>query len=311
MNRSTSSSAVGKTSFLARWFRFSLALSLLGFTSLSAKAEDLSTIHLGTSAYSTLYSGNYANNTNGGGPTFFVGGGPSASVPVTGWYDRSLILFDIASLIPEGSTIIDVKLTLTLAFPAGSSGGTPGTGDQTPRTISLFRLTSDWGQDTVSFSEKTSGGGTGGGTLPNPALHGATWNEAFYGQTAWETEGGGGDFVDTASASLAVDSNLNSPYTWGSTEALIADVQGWLDGTIANNGWILISADEEVNQSFRTFWSSEGAERQVALGNTSAASWAPDLEITYSTAVPEPAASAMLLAGIGGLALLRRFRRKA
>lgn len=283
-----------------------LALSL---SPLSAKATDLTTVHLDTSAYSTLYSQYYANNTNGGGPTFFVGGGPSASVPVTGWYDRALLRFDLASIIPAGSIITDVKLTLTLAFPAGSSGGTPGTGDQTPRLMSLSRLTSDWGQDTLSYSNKTSGGGTGGGTAPDPSLHGATWNESFSGQTAWQTAGGGGDFVSTPSASLAVTSNINSPYTWGSTSALVADVQGWLDGTIDNDGWILISSDEKVNQSFRTFWSQSGADRQVALGTAGAADWAPDLVITYE-AVPEPATSGLILAGLAGFAVLRRLHRK-
>ena len=263
-------------------------------------------VNVGTNVYSTLYSGPDANNTNGGGPVFFCGSGPTASGP-SGWHDRALLYFDVADNLPLGATVTSAQLTLSMSFAAGSSGSGTATGtDMSYHVMSLYQVTSPWGQDTVSESSHVvsgsngTGGGTGGGATPTPGLTGATWNQSFYGQTNWNTAGGGGDYNPLPSASQSVGYiGAGTQYTWGSAQ-LAADVQGWANGTTPNDGWILISNDETMNVSFRNFFSQAGA---IAQGQPT---WAPDLQITYT--VPEPASMA-LFAVFVPLLLCRRKRK--
>src|SRR5262249_30199495 len=105
---------------------------------LSARAD---TVTIGSANDTTIFA-RFVNNSDGGGPGMFAGtDGTSNSL-------RGLMKFSVAAVVPAGSTITDVQLTLNLGLVAGS-GGSP---DTTPRTITLNHVTSDWGEGTQGNS---------------------------------------------------------------------------------------------------------------------------------------------------------------
>lgn len=122
-----------------------------------------------------------------------------------------------------------------------------------------------------------------------------TWNDRFFGSnpaTPWTTPGG--DFVGTASASEVVNgTTIPSPYSWGSTAAMVADVQGWLDDPSTNFGWILKNEDEADATDFRAFLSREAADHN------------PQLVVTF-TPVPEPSTIILSLTALSTLLVARR-----
>jgi hypothetical protein len=242
-------------------------------------------VTIGALQDATIFQNN-VNNSNGGGVGIFSGGNSNLSAR------RGLISFDVAGNIPVGATITDVAMTLVLGQSAGS-GGQPGSGDQTPRTISLYALTNSWGEGTTPTSQTI--GGTGQGVAASPGD--ATWNARFFGSTNWTTPGG--DHVATASASLVVNNVFNAPYTWLSTPQLVSDVQGWLNNPGSNNGWEMINADEAGMQTFRAFYTKEWLADP---------SQRPKLTITYLAPVPVPAA--LWLFGSGLAAMVGMARRK-
>nr|MDZ8016453.1 DNRLRE domain-containing protein [Nostoc sp. ZfuVER08] len=249
-------------------------------------------ITIGAAKDTTIYQNN--NNSNGTGAGMFVGNNGANATR------RALTYFDIAGNIPTGATITNVQLTLFLGQVAGS-GGVPGSGDQTPRNISLFRVSNSWEEGT-SGPVPSSGsiGGTGEGFAPNPGD--ATWNDRFYdpiNPILWETPGG--DFAANPSATTTVSQNINAAYTWGSTTAMVADVQSWLDNPAGNFGWLLRSESESTRQSFRAFWTSNANDPALR----------PQLEITFAQPVPEPSTNLAALTVIGiGLAINQCFKKR-
>jgi YD repeat-containing protein len=102
--------------------------------------------------------------------------------------------------------------------------------DNTPATVNLHRVTHSWT-----------------GT--------ATWNK-YDGTNNWTTAGG--DFDSTVAASNTVNA-WGQWYKWFPR----ALVQGWVDGSIANNGVILKEATERsINNRF-FFWSSQAPFSQL------------------------------------------------
>lgn len=71
---------------------------------------------------------------------------------------------------------------------------------------------------------------------------GVTWNK-YDGTNAWQTAGGKGANDIEGSDSLSVSHTVSSPAlaydTFGSTAQMVADVRGWIDGTIVNYGWLM------------------------------------------------------------------------
>ncbi|WP_077035815.1 DNRLRE domain-containing protein [Pelomonas sp. KK5] len=225
------------------------------------------------------------DHSNGAGPGLFAGGNGQFAP------HRALIEFDIASALPAGARVTSVELTMYIGIVAGS-GGAPGLGDQTPRTMDLFRLTRDWGEGTTG-ANATTVGGTGQGFPANTGD--ATWLQSAYQQVSWTTPGG--DHVAEASSTRAVGSVFGSAQTWSSTALMISDVQGWLDNPASNDGWILINRDETLKQTHRAFYSSEWPD----------AAMRPQLQISYeATPVPEPGAAVLL---VGGLVVMLGWRR--
>jgi DMSO/TMAO reductase YedYZ molybdopterin-dependent catalytic subunit len=232
----------------------------------------------------TLFGGSAANNSSSG-PGMFVGS-DGQSRP-----KRGLIEFDIPANVPSDATITSAALTLYLGQVAGSGGGSSG--DPTPRTIRLFDVTTAWAGSTNG----TTGfpgpgfGGTGQGFPAN--IGDATWNYAKYNTLLWNTPGGGGDFVSTESADTVVGQSVDTAYSWGSTAQMLSDVQGWLDGTSLNYGWLLKNDSEALQTTFRAFYTREGAIEQGLP------QYAPDLVVSYVVPAPEPPPLAMIaLAGL-------------
>jgi len=242
----------------------------------------------------TLFGGSAVNNSSSG-PGMFVGS-DGQSQP-----KRGLIEFDVPAYVPSNATITGVTLTLYLGQVAGS-GGSGGGGDQTPRTIRLFDVTTAWAGSTNG----TTGfpgpgfGGTGQGFPAN--IGDATWNDAKFNTIPWNTPGGGGDFVTTESADTLVGQSVNSAYSWGSTVQMIADVQGWLDGTLPNDGWLLKNDSETGQTTFRAFYTREGAIEQGVP------QFAPDLVVSFVVPAPEPSSLGIFAVAALSIALLSRRR---
>jgi hypothetical protein len=226
---------------------------------------------------------------SGEGPALFAGADGSSNKK------RSLIEFNL-SAIPAGSTITSVTVTLFLAQVAGSGGGAGFGGTL---TLSLHKLLQSWGEGTSGSPTSASVGGTGQGFT---AVNGdSTWTDSFFNTnptlaTAWTTPGG--NFVAASSAdNTTTASAINTPYTWSSSQ-LMADVQSWVNGTSANDGWELLSNLETTPTSFLGFWSKDGA----AANNNMAI--APTLSVTFTPA-PEPM-SLLMLGAVAPLMLVRR-----
>ena len=136
---------------------------------------------------------------------------------------RGVLAFDLAGIIPVGSTIIAVSLTMNMSMtPAGAL------------TVELHKLLADWGEGT---SHAPMGEGDGAPATPNDA----TWRHRFFDSIFWTTEGG--DFSATVSASQSVGGV--GQYTWSSAQ-MVADVQSWLDDPGSNFGWLVLGAETAI-----------------------------------------------------------------
>ena len=260
-----------------------VAVALLTLTAMTAltPTTGADTITLDASRDATIYQNN-PDNSNGAGSTMFAGDNGMGSPR------RALVGFDVAGHVPTGATINSVELILTLQGVAGT--------DATPRTIELHSVLSNWGEGTTGAG--MGGGGTGQGFPANPGD--ATWSQNSFGTSSWTNAGG--DFSATASGSAVVSQSLDTAYTWGSTAAMVSDVQHWLDSPGSNFGWLLLG-DEAGTQTFRQFYTREESDP----------AFRPELVIDFTpAAVPEPGSVALL--GVGaviGAACRRRLRRAA
>lgn len=234
----------------------------------ASASADLVTI--GSSQDTTIFNNN-VNNSAGGTIVMFSGTDGNAAIK------RALVQFDIASNIPAGSTITGVQLTLFLGQVAGMV--TTGTA-----TISLYRLTDDWGEGTNGAGTSIAGDGQG-----FPAKDGdATWANRFYSSTSpvpWTNAGG--DFISTNSAQTIVGATTNTGYIWLSTPALVADVQGWVDNPSSNFGWLLENNNELSTRTFRAFYTREETNSSLQ----------PQLQITFTPPVESPTLSMATVSG--------------
>jgi len=187
---------------------------------------------------------------NGSGPALFAGR-ISAS---TGAIRRAVIAFDVASVIPPGSTI--TRAVLRLSMSATNAG---------PAPVRLHRLTADWGEGT-----SVAGGGGGAPSTPGDA----TWLHRRFDDTYWTAPGG--DFDPVARAVTLVDQP--GVYVWGSTPEMVEDVQVWIDDPEGNDGWLL-AGDEGRPTTVKRFDSREHPEEANR----------PLLEVDYvPPCVPDP-----------------------
>lgn len=186
----------------------------------------------------TIYESN-VNASNGAGLKIFAGrtlGGAGTT------YRRALLKFDL-SAIPAGASVTNASLTLRR-----TNGGSDLT--------CLHRLVSDWGE------AGSTGTGTGGGQ-PGAAQSGdATWQYTFFNNQSWSTLGGDYDNISSACAAAAATTTYTSI-------DLIDDVQGWVDNSGTNFGWILIGDELSIGSA-------------VGFGSREDASATPQLSVTYT-----------------------------
>jgi hypothetical protein len=218
----------------------SLPSLLLAFFCFPVMAE---TVFLEATRDNTLYESPSGRLSNGAGEHLFAG------LTDEQLKRRAVIAFQDLSAIREGATITSVRLHLNLSKE--NSG---------PTVINVSRLTASWGEGASVASENEGRGA-------NSEANDATWSHRFWDIIHWFSEGG--DFNEAVSAQLTVDAP--GRYTFESSETLVSDVQGWLDETHGNFGWILIG--DETARSAKRFDSRENA---VPANR-------PVLEVTFST----------------------------
>jgi len=216
-----------------------IAFSVLAF----ARAQE--TVQIGVTKDNTLYESNDGLLSNGSGSYLFVGKTNRGDIR------RALIEFDIENTIPEGANIESVELTLNMSKTV--AGNT---------SVTLHRVSQEWGEGT-SDAPNQEGKGT------DAAENDATWLHTFFDIEQWNTAGG--DYETETSATMDVDNN--GKYTWGSTDQLVNDVQGWVDDPSTNHGWILLG-DETSNQTAKRFDSRENSTESNR----------PSLSVTYTGA---------------------------
>jgi len=195
-------------------FVFCAAWGILPALASGARADS---VVLRPSKDNTLIESDSGLLSNGAGPSMFSGRTRRFGVR------RAVLAFPVAASIPAQARIDSVQLELTVEE-----------NDTGVSAVRVHRLLRDWGEGTSS----TAGGGG------DQASDGdATWLHTFYPDTFWDQPGG--DFDLTASATLLV--GQGGPYTWGSTEKMVADVQDWVTDPPTNFGWILIGDEDEVS----------------------------------------------------------------
>jgi hypothetical protein len=215
-------------------------------------------VTLSPSKDNTLYESVAGELSNGAGQHFFVGrtNQPANSIR------RALIAFDIAGHIPANSTILSATLTLNMSQTTSTS-----------HTVSLHRVTADWGEGT-SMAAGNEGSGA-------PSTTGdATWLHRFFDTILWSSLGG--DFVATPSAETSV--GALGTYTWGSTQAMVNDVQQWLNTPGSNFGWLL-KGNEATQPTSKRFDSRENTN--PALRPVLTVTYQPTLDVGEHDGLPK------------------------
>lgn len=200
------------------------------------------TVTIEASQDNTLYESPQGALSNGAGTFLFSG------LTVNAGLRRAVIAFKDLSAVPAGATITSAKLHLYLNKE--DSGAT---------MMELLRLQSDWGE---GASDAPSPEGKGATAQTGDA----TWNHTFFDSMTWNTPGG--DFSQTPRAQMMTGGI--GAMVFGSTAAMVGDVQDWLDNPEGNFGWILLA--NETEKSAKRFTSREGGTE----------SRRPRLEIEYS-----------------------------
>ncbi|MFO1003364.1 MAG: hypothetical protein U0936_23770 [Planctomycetaceae bacterium] len=141
-------------------------------------------VQLDASRDNTIYSVPTGDQSNGQGQFIVTGGAGGVAAA-----RRGLVAFDVASAgIPDGSTILDVVLTMNLAQTAGGA-----------TTVAVHRSLKSWGE---GFSDAS---GTELEGAPTNGLD-ATWMFPQYGAAAWAKLGG--DFGASATVTAGALGSL-------------------------------------------------------------------------------------------------------
>ncbi len=181
------------------------------------------------SADTTLFASNPGNS---------LGKSDSLAVGATGkgFPARSLVRFDLAGRVPEGSLVVGARLEFTVVkAPAG---------EEASRVVA-HRMLKDWSE----------GGGTG--SLGSPARSGeSTWTHQGHPDLAWDAPGcaPGHEYVAEASGSTG----MNAPGRYAiEGPGLLADARKWLADPSSNHGWILLGDREDAKLTARRIGSKE------------------------------------------------------
>jgi hypothetical protein len=224
--------------------RILVVLALLAICQL-ARPE---TVVLTSVADTTLFE--FTPNNNQGAFTNFAAG--TTGIVTEGAKSRGLVQFDVAASVPANAQITAVRVHLTVIRVPGGGG--------VSSTFGLHRVLQPWNEgNKVGFA--TGVPATAGET---------TWNSRLHGSALWTTPGGAPDADYAAEASSRTMILGLGTYTFDTSAAAVADAQTWLGDPAINYGWIVISEDEETQQTARRFGSRESPPN------------APRLEIEYA-----------------------------
>ncbi len=229
------------------WPRLLKFLSLLLLAS-QAKIS-LGAVILLTPAADTTLIQTTPDNNMGGQPFFNAGTTQNLTK------NRGLFRFDLAGQIPARARIKSV--TVLLAVTRQPSDGFA------PSTFGLHRVLQPWGEGDKTQADPRSPG-LGVAATSNEA----TWNHRFALTTnTWTLPGGTGeaDYAAAPSAMQVIYDMGNSPYLFGPTPQLQADVQSWLDNPQTNFGWMLVSQAESEPFTARRFGSREDVDNAPFL----------------------------------------------
>lgn len=219
-------------------------------------------VEIGASKDNTLYQSAQGDVSNGVGEHLFTG------LTLFNEIRRTVIAFDVASVVPRGSIIVSATLKLRMSKTIAA-----------PQLTSLHRTSADWGEG-ASDAQNEEG-------IGDPAEPGdATWLHTFFATDFWSTTGG--DFNPVPSADTLV-AGIGF-YEW-SSNGMVADVQAWVDDSSENFGWVIIG-NEITIPSAKRFDSRENANE----------SYRPLLTIEYSESVPASSGLGLVLLTIALLA---------
>lgn len=238
-------------------FMLAAATAALSF---SAKADTVSLI---ASKDNSLFEMAGLPDLSSGRGDLFAGGIAQQDPQGNAYRRRALVQFDLSTL-PAGATITGATLRIQITRAFGGA-----------YDFDVRRMLASWG-------EGNSNSGTQGTGAPAQAGD-VTWNYRFFGDpsSAWNTPGGDFDPAILATTPLAGGGSYSF-----SGSALASCVQGWLNGTVENDGWV-ITADQE----FLTTTAKRIASRES--GTTTSR---PTLILQYT--VPAPGVLAPLAAGV-------------
>ncbi len=163
---------------------------------------------------------------------------------------RGFVGWDVSAITPP---VVVTAATVTLWFTAETV--------TTDYAVGLYQMLKTWTQPRTGYKAAIA---------PEPC-----WSWNIYDTVAWGTAGAGGEDVDVdtdVGASAIVTSAANTPIAFTSA-SLAALVQGWINGTITNNG-LAIRGDETVNNTTK-MWATD-------LHATAA--YRPQLSVTWNPA---------------------------
>lgn len=189
------------------------------------------------------------DNNNGRQPFF------NAGITQNGTTNHGVLRFDLAGQIHAGAKILSADLVVEVTRQP-KDGYSPG-------AFELHRLLQPWGEGDKTFSDPRSPG-LGAPTATNEA----TWVFRFaYTTNVWAIPGGaaGIDYIPEISSSETIYNVGDSPYRFGSTPRMVADVQSWLDDPATNFGWLLKTTDELTRFTARRFGSREDPDTAPKL----------------------------------------------
>ena len=212
----------------------------------------------------TLYQSADGSVANGSGEHLFLGRNSGGNTR------RTLMAFDVAGSVPAGAIIMSVTLDVSVSSTSGGA-----------TDVTLHRVLTGWGE-----GASDAAGSEGGGAASEAGD--ATWMHTFYDGSFWATPGG--DFEALVSGASVI--NQPGAYVFASTPGLVSDVQGWLDDSASNFGWIVLG-DESGPGTAKRLDSRENPDGAVR----------PLLTITYIVPAPAPAC---VVALFGAALLVRR-----
>jgi len=266
-----------------------LLLGVLGDASAGrARAESLTCYAVKDNS---IFQG--TNNANGIG--VWISAGQNNSLQI----QRGLIQFDLAA-IPTTARVTAVTLNLyVVSVPKSDKGNSRSFWLQALKDIG----DPSWGEGASDAQD------VGQGVAANPGD--ATWFYKQYDTVVWPAGREGalaagplGDPVGVVPANITPDPTNTTPFkvSWEknlATDQMVADVQAWVDGLVANNGWVLVGEEGSGD-------ALKGSKRQFA--SHEAGAYEPSLVVHY--VVPEPALWVLGLSGVFALVGFWRASRR-